>query len=74
MPKRLTAMRLSVLTEQQLEALAARFGMNKTEVIQLAIDRLYQLEIGEQSAQSNAQQQERSNANERKNYKARAQG
>ena len=48
MPKRLTAMRLSVYTEQQLDSLTSSFGMTKTEVIQMAIDRLYQAEIAGQ--------------------------
>jgi predicted DNA-binding protein len=57
MPKRLTAMRLSTFTEQQLDTLASRFGMNKTEVIQMAIDRLYQAEIGGQDTKSAQQAQ-----------------
>lgn len=48
MPKRLTAMRLSPYTDQQLDTMAERFGMTKTEVIRMAIDRLYQAEIGGQ--------------------------
>jgi predicted DNA-binding protein len=52
MPKRLTAMRISIYTEQQLDTLASRFGMTKTEVIQMAIDRLYQAEIDGQDTKS----------------------
>lgn len=44
MAKRPTSVRLSAQTERQIEELASRWGANKTEVIGVAIDRLYQEE------------------------------
>lgn len=70
MPKRLTAMRLSAYTEQQLDTLAAQFGMTKTEVIQMAIDRLYQFEIaGLRSGNSGATDRHMQEESERSNVR-----
>lgn len=44
MAKRPTSVRLSAQTERQIEELASRWGANKTEVIGVAVDRLYQEE------------------------------
>lgn len=45
MAKRLTAIRLSTYTDKQIDVMVERFGMTKTEVIQMAVDRLFQAEI-----------------------------
>lgn len=41
---RLTSIRLSALTDGQLDTLAARFNTTKSDIIGIAIDRMYQQE------------------------------
>lgn len=43
--KRLTSIRLSELTDRQLTDLAQRLVMSQSEVISIAIDRMYQMEV-----------------------------
>jgi len=50
--KKLIALRASDLTIRQLEELAQWLGMNQTELLTLAIDRLYQSEVGDKSKES----------------------
>lgn len=46
--KKLIAIRASELTIRQMEALKAVLGMNQSEVLTLAVDRLYQVEVEQQ--------------------------
>lgn len=49
MAKRLTSIRFSDLTDRQLPELAQRLAMSQSEVVTVAIDRLYQSEIANDS-------------------------
>jgi hypothetical protein len=47
MPKSPTSLRLSGLARQQLDELHARLGMNQTEIVATALDRMYRQEMGD---------------------------
>lgn len=44
MPKKLSSIRLSILTQQQIAALEQAYGLRTSEIIAMAMDRMYQLE------------------------------
>lgn len=46
MTKRLTSLRITDYTTAQIQQLRARIGANQTEIVALAIDRMYRQEFG----------------------------
>ena len=47
MPKRQTTLRLSALSDRQLKALAARWGMSDNEVVMTCVDRIHREEMNQ---------------------------